>query len=466
MGDSSIKAVFDQHLREEKRLRCRSHKERRADLKKLEKALIESKEAIREALHKDFQKPQLQTDYSELYVVLKEIRHASKMLKKWMLPHSVPSGLSMFGARAWVVPEAKGASLVISPWNYPILLSLGPVVSAIAAGCPVILKPSEFTPNSSAFLQKLLTGLFPEKEVAVFLGDANIAKELTALPFRHIFFTGSTRVGQKVMEAAAKNLSSVTLELGGKSPSIVDRTANLKITAKALLFGKWMNAGQTCVASDYVLVEEFIAGKLKDALVDEAHELFKNGLEQKDYCGLIHKAHFEKLEKWIKEARNNGSEVWFDAGDSQESNKMGIKIIASNRSEGELMNTEIFGPILLIRTVKSVDEAIDYINQRPAPLSAYIFSQSKANQRKIIDEVIAGTMSINDVVGHVSHDHLPFGGVHDSGIGKSHGLHGFKAFSHEKAILKRSLPFNWLNLIYPPYSAVKEKIANIVIRYL
>lgn len=461
MFQEELQKAFDKLRGSEGKYRSRTSKERIADLKRLENALLRDKDQIREALANDLQKPGLEVNYSEIYLVVSEIRKAKKKLRSWMAAKAVGTGIGQIGTRSWVVPEAKGVSLVIAPWNYSISLSLAPVVSAIAAGCPVMLKPSEFTPKASAYMRELIKEIFPDDQAVVFEGDAEVAKSILKMPFRHIFFTGSNEVGKAVMKAATEHLSSVTLELGGKSPVVVDKSASLKEAANRIIFSKWLNAGQTCISCDYVLVERSVSSQFIGLLRSELERLEND--ESTELCGIVSDKHLRRLKELVEEAVNKGAALIYEGPDTE--GKLGIKVLGNPSPEAGVMQEEIFGPVLPIVEIESFDDALRFIAQKETPLSAYLFSSSGKNQRVFLDQVNSGTTCINDVLVHFSNEALPFGGVNESGMGKSHGKYGFDAFSHEKAVLKRTWAFNWIKLVYPPYSNWKEKISNIVLRY-
>ena len=464
MDTPNFEKSFDALLSSELELRSSDYQARKDRLHRLEKALLNSEDELVEALLSDFGKPAFESKYSELYLSLAEIRHARKNLKAWMKPRRVRGSLSLFGSRAWILPESKGVSLVISPWNFPIMLALGPLASAIAAGCPVAIKPSEFTPACSAYLAKLINSCFPPEEVLVFQGDAEVSKALLKLPFKHIFFTGSTAVGKMVMKAAAEHLSSVTLELGGKSPVLIFGPVDLKDAARRIVFGKWINAGQTCIAPDTVYIQEDLHDEFVKCCSIESEKLMGVLAQSDEYSSIVNDRHWKRLKEMIAEA--DEKEVLYAAADDPSKRRMGLKLIEANGESSQLMSEEIFGPVLAVKKSRSLEETIAQINSKPTPLSLYIFSKSKRIQQNVLNEVAAGSVGINDVLGQFYHPELPFGGLHSSGMGKAHGKFGFEAFSHPKSVIKRSWFINWMELAYPPYSDFKKKIANIVVRHL
>ncbi|MDG1275866.1 MAG: aldehyde dehydrogenase family protein [Algoriphagus sp.] len=424
---------------------------------------------IQDVLFADFHKPRVETDLSEIFTVTSEINHAIKNLKAWMKPKSVSTPLPLLGTSGKIYYEPKGCALIIAPWNYPFNLAIGPLVSALAAGCPAIIKPSELTPNTSSLIEKMISELFDPSEVAVFQGESNVAQELLKLPFDHIFFTGSPAVGKIVMKAAAENLTSVTLELGGKSPVIIDQDANLKDTAEKLVFGKFINCGQTCVAPDYLLVHE----KSKEKLLMELKVALKNmydpkfdGIEKSpDLARIINDRHFERLVSSLKDGIQNGAIIEFGGKYDAPSRFIEPTLISCLSDDIILMEEEIFGPILPIKTFSMLDEAISYINGKPKPLALYYFGSNTTNSSRVIQETSSGNAMINDCVIHFLDLEMPFGGVNNSGIGKAHGHYGFLAFSNEKGVLKQRVGLNNATLLRPPYGAAAQKIVQSLIKW-
>ncbi|MCB0762337.1 MAG: aldehyde dehydrogenase family protein [Flavobacteriales bacterium] len=437
-------------------------RERRRKLKQLEKVIRSMRGDIVQALQSDFRKPAIDTELTEVYVVLKEIQYARKHLRKWMKDKAVGTPLALLGTRSWVRHESKGMALIISPWNFPFNLAMGALVSAVAAGCTVILKPSEFTPHTNAVLRKILGTVFPPEEVAVIEGDRNAAAELLSMPFHHIHFTGSTRVGKIVMEAAAKNLTSVTLELGGKSPVIVDRSALVDQAAKRVAWAKGMNAGQVCVAPDYLLVHEDVLEKFTVRL----HHWLKafqgdKPVVNSDVCGLISEAAAHRMNAMAAESghtvvvENDGNYA-----------VLGTTPLLLHSVDHDIMQEEIFGPLLPIIPFKTTEEAIRQIQSLPRPLASYIFAENRSFTSAILRSTRSGATCINEISLHFNNPRLPFGGINGSGIGKSHGLHGFMEFTNERAVLKQTFRWNTIHLVMPPYGKWKRRIADWIIRYL
>lgn len=466
---NQLQAVFEQQQERALQLRKESAHDRITRLKKLRDWILAHKEEIREALKADFQKPVAETDLSEIYVATSEIRHAISHLKKWMKPTGVAAPLTMLGTKSWIQYEPKGVCLIISPWNFPFNLALGPIVSAIAAGNTIILKPSEMTPHTSKLMETMAKETFAAAELSVVQGGVDASQALLQLPFDHIFFTGSPQVGKIVMEAAAKNLSSVTLELGGKSPTIIDDTADIKDATKKLVFGKFMNNGQTCVAPDYILIheskkEDFLS-QMKEEITSAYDPRGKGIPASKDYARVINDRNYDRLIGMVDGALASGAKLYTGNGREKESRYLSPTIITDVPEDSALMQEEIFGPVLPVVTYTDLDEAIAFINKKPKPLALYIFSKSKKNTKRVLNATSAGGTGINDVVLQFLHLNLPFGGVNNSGIGKSHGYFGFLAFSNERAVVKQRIGFTASTLLRPPYGPLTRKILDLMIKY-
>jgi aldehyde dehydrogenase (NAD+) len=468
-GQKKIYQLFENQYHKSISWRKSSLEERVIRLKKLRQWIKEHQEDIREALWQDFAKPAPEVDLNEIFPVTSEINHAIKNLKSWMSPKKVATPLPMIGTSGMIVLEPKGRSLIISPWNFPFNLTVGPLVSAIAAGCTAIIKPSEYSPNTSALVHRMINELFDENEVAVCLGEVEVAENLLKLPFDHIFFTGSPAVGKIVMKAAAQHLSSVTLELGGKSPVIIDSTADLKDAAQKIIWGKFVNCGQTCIAPDYILIhedrrEEFIL-QAKVQLQKYYDPDFKGIEKSPDYARIINHKHWGRLKVFLEDAIEKGGRVVFGGKTEESSNYFEPTLITEITPEMALFKEEIFGPILPIINYKNIQEAIDLINSQPKPLALYFFGSKQTNAQKVMTETSSGNMVINDCVLHFLHNELPFGGVNNSGIGKAHGYHGFLAFSNEKGVLKQRVGYNNVTLLRPPYGINTKQIISSLIKW-
>ena len=434
-------------------LRSSDYRERMMVLERFEKVFNASHDKIHRAAAADFSKSKAEVDFSEILSVVSELKHIRKHLKSWMKPQKASPGLMMLGTSSKIVREPRGVCLVVSPWNYPFNLTFCPMMLAIAAGNTVIIKPSELTPNMSEVICEIVEQAFEAKEVVAFQGDAKTASYLTSLPFDHIFFTGSPLVGRRVMAAAAQNLTSVTLELGGKSPVIIDRTANLEKAAGAIVFGKFMNNGQTCIAPDYLYVEKTV----KDTLIEELKKSiakqygsFDSLGANPDYCRIVNSSHFERLDRLLTDALDQGGVLLLGGRSERATRLIEPTIIEGMDLSSSIMQEEIFGPILPIITFNDIDEALNEINSKPKPLALYIFSDHKATQDKVIQQTSAGDSCINQIAIHFMHPNLPFGGVNNSGVGKSGGRWGFEAFSHERSVLEDKL--GAAAFLRPPYT--------------
>ncbi len=443
-----------------------TYKERIKKLDRLKKSLEFSyKMRIREALYNDFKKPYLETDLTEIYPIIDEINFAKKHLKKWLRKQRVDTPTALFGSSSWVKYEPRGVCLIMSPWNFPINLTFGPLVSAIAAGNVVIVKPSEMTPHTSALMSQIMKEVFSEDEVILIEGDADAAIELLKLRFNHIFFTGSPKVGKMVMKAASEYLASVTLELGGKSPVIVDDSVNLKNAVKKILFGKCLNVGQTCIAADYVLV--------KDTTKDEFVALFSEYLKEfytehpetsASLCRIVNKKHFDRIKSHLEDAVSKNATIEIGGNYNEKNFFFEPTLISGLPENASLLQEEIFGPILPLITYRTIEEAVNFINSKEKPLALYIFSKNKERIDFILKNTRAGSTAINHNLAQFLNHNLPFGGINNSGIGKSHGFFGFLEFSNQRSVLKQ-YTFGSVDLLYPPYNKLKQKIIDLTIKW-
>ncbi|MDX1909861.1 MAG: aldehyde dehydrogenase family protein, partial [Saprospiraceae bacterium] len=442
-----------------------------AKLRRLNDCLLRRRAEVEAALWADFRKNATEVNISELGVVLHEIRYAIRHLQSWMHTKKVGTPLTLFGASSEIVYEPKGVCLILSPWNFPFNLTFTPLVSAIAAGNCVILKPSEYAPHSSALMLQIVAECFPPGEVSLFEGDATVAQELLTLPFNHIFFTGSPQVGKIVMRAAAEHLASITLELGGKSPVIVEDAAELDNAAAKIAFLKLLNASQTCIAPDYVLVNE----RLHDALVEKLSAKIKQYFgktaaeiqQSPDYCRLIHPRHFARVKALLDDALHRGATL--EAGGETDENDLFIAPTLLTRvpEEAKIWEEEIFGPLLPIRTYQSLDQAIAYINQHPKALAMYIFSRDSAVVNRVIAQTRCGGVAINDCGIQFYNSELPFGGSNNSGIGQCHGEFGFLEFSHQRSVMRQTRLFPTTDFFLPPYGGTLRKwLLEAVVKWL
>ncbi len=437
---SNIQEVFALQAATALRLRSSTAQQRIAKIRKLRDAVIAHTEDWYLAAYADFKKPAGEVDLAEILPVCVEANDAIRNLKKWMKPTKVWPTLLTLGTSGQVQYMPRGRCLIIAPWNYPVNLTLGPLVSAIAAGNTAILKPSEMTPHLSSLICKVVRELFTQDEVAIFEGEADVSQALLELPFDHIFFTGSPTIGKHVMAAAAKHLTSVTLELGGKSPTIIDASANLKLAAINVMWAKFANAGQTCIAPDHVYVHESV----KDAWVQNCREQLKKAYgstlaEQKDSPHLAHivnSRHTGRIKALLDEASSQGARALAGGGVSEGDCFIQPTLLDQVPQTARIMDEEIFGPVLPVIAYSDIDEVIAKINEGPKPLALYVYSRDPANIDKVLLQTVSGGACVNHALMQFLHGRLPFGGVNNSGIGSAHGHYGFKAFSHERGVVR------------------------------
>ncbi len=419
---------------------------RTESLRRLRRLLLEREHEAYEALRNDLRKPPFEAYGSEIGFVLNEIRTAISRTSSWAKPKRVRTPLVLFPASSMIVPEPYGVVLIISPWNYPLMLALSPLIGAIAAGNCVIVKPSEISPYTSAFISKLIKDSFPEEHVAAIEGGPETSRRLLREKFDFILYTGGGRVAHEVMKAAAVHLTPVALELGGKSPAIVDRDANIKQAAKRIVWGKFFNAGQTCVAPDYVIAHV----NIKDALLAEMKRYIgefygQNASDSPDYGRIIDLRHFNRLISLMKKGR-----IIVGGTSSRKDLYIEPTIIDGVSWIDPIMREEIFGPLLPVLDFENLDHLVDSIRDLPKPLSLYIFSKSRARQKHIMNSIPFGGGCINETLSHFANPRLPFGGIGESGMGRYHGKYSFDLFSHQKSIVKNP---TWIDIPirYPPY---------------
>jgi aldehyde dehydrogenase (NAD+) len=436
--------------------------ERRAALDKLADVVRRNERAIVAALYTDLGRPEAEAILMDYLNTLQEIRHARRHLRKWMKPRRVWPTLATFGSSARVEVQPRGTCLIVAPWNLPVHLALGPLASCLAAGNAAILKPSEMAPATSALLARIIAETFPPDLVAVVEGDKAVAEELLTLPFDHIFFTGSPAVGKIVMAAAAKHLTSVTLELGGKSPVIVGPGADLKQAANWITFGKFLNAGQNCISPDHLYVHAAVKDAFLTQLRARIIRAYGDGEASAHLSRIVSPAHAARLSALIANAMEKGATTPLAGG--QDGQSLGPHLIENTTSDMRIMQEEIFGPILPILTYTDLDAVIAEINTRDKPLALYIFDRDAATVRRITEATTSGALGVNLTLVHYSHLNLPFGGVNSSGIGAAHGEAGFRAFSHERAVLANR--FLMLPLLFPPYGPRVMRLMRLVKRVL
>ena len=440
---------------------------RREALSRLQNLLTGNMGAIEAAISADFgNRSAHETRLLEIFPAVAAVRDARKHLKSWMKPKRFWASMWFLPARNEIRPQPLGVVGIIVPWNYPILLAIAPLAAALAAGNRVLIKMSELTPRTSDLFAKLIAQHFPADQVTVINGGVDIAREFASLPFDHLLFTGSTSVGKQVMHAAAENLTPVTLELGGKSPAIIGPECNIDEAAEKIMFGKCLNAGQTCIAPDYVLLPRAREQAFATAAQRAVAALYPSLARNADYTSIVNARHFERLTAYLDDAAARGASV-LPISPANESlagtGKMAPTLVANVSAEMRVMQDEIFGPILPLVPYDNLDEAIRYINARPRPLALYYFGNFDDHIQRVLNETIAGGVTVNDTLLHISQDKLPFGGVGPSGMGAYHGKTGFETFSRMKPIFHQS-PVNGLGLFKPPFGKRFDALIKLLLR--
>nr|WP_321507820.1 coniferyl aldehyde dehydrogenase [uncultured Celeribacter sp.] len=440
-------------------------------LDRLEKALLAAENELIAAMSEDFSyRSPLESRLFDVNVVLAEIRSTKKYLKRWMRVQRVTTPLLYKPARAEIHPQPLGVVGIIAPWNFPVQLALGPMVPALAAGNRVMLKPSELTPQTAEVLAEMIEGAFDGDEVCVVTGGADVAAAFSALPFDHLFFTGSTQIGRRVAEAAASNLTPVTLELGGKSPAVIMPSADLDRAARRIVWGKLSNAGQICVAPDYVLVPRKILPAFADALMARMTKMFPAGIDSPDYSAIVSDRHLSRLDALLAEAETHGAEIRrltaktsAKTGKEAATNarKFAPALVIDPPHQITLMQEEIFGPILPLVPYDTPEQALRYVAERDHPLALYVFAEERKEQDLWLQHSLSGGAVVNDTVIHVAFDTLPFGGVGASGIGAYHGQAGFDRFSHLKSVVRQS-KWNGMFVAEPPMKGLKAHAPKIL----
>ncbi len=436
-----------------------SAEQRLAWLKALRELIHQEKDALIAALHADFSnRAESETMLAEIMASLNGIHYASKNLKKWMKPSKRSVDMSFQPAKAKVIYQPLGVIGVISPWNYPLFLAFGPLIGALSAGNRVMIKMSEATPVTSQLVKDILGKVFPEDLVAVVLGEAEVGQAFSRLPFDHLLFTGATSIGKHVMRAAAENLVPVTLELGGKSPAIISADVPMLDAAERIAFGKTMNAGQTCVAPDYVLVPEGRVEEFVDTYRQVVQRFYPKLENNPDYTAVINERQLARLKSYISDAESKGAQV-IRLYDKDQERRMAQCLLLNTSDDMKVMQDEIFGPLLPVVPYRGIEQAFGYVNDRPRPLALYYFGYDKGEQERVLVETHSGGVCINDTMLHVAQDDMPFGGVGPSGMGHYHGHEGFLTFSKAKAVLIKQR-FNGARLIYPPYGKPLQKLVQ------
>ena len=434
-------------------------KDRIAKIKKIRAWICSNQEYIIENCLKDYHKPIAEFYATEINPILSHIDFTLKHIKSWVNRRSVWTPLHLLGTRSKIYYEPKGVCLVISPWNYPFNLTINPLVSAVAAGNCVVVKPSEHTPSTSNILSEMISSVFNEHEVSVVQGDSSVGGYLISLNFDHIFFTGSPEIGKVVMGEAAKNLTSVTLELGGKNHTIVDSSANVKSSAEKIIWSKYVNCGQTCIAVNHVFVHSAIYDDFITSLQNAIDKFFENN---SDYASVVNEKHFSRLQILQDQCLDNGGELYYQSPKSSQKNSFPLTLIQVKNWSNPILNSEVFGPILPIVKYTDLDDVIDFVNSKEKALALYLFAKSKSKTSHFIQSTSSGTVAINDCMLQYSNPYLLFGGVNNSGMGKVGRNRGFLAFSNEKSVLFQMSGFSVAKFIYPPYTSLKQKLAKLI----
>jgi len=469
LSAESLQDLFRRQQEHQSVLRSTTSRERKERLQRIDNFLQEERhlKALSKALWADFRKPEAEVMATEVMIIRQQYRHIRRNLNRWMRDQGISTPWPLIGTTSYIHYEPKGTCLIMAPWNYPFQLAVYPILYGLAAGNTLVVKPSEMAPHTSAFLRDMISSLFPPEEVAVVEGDAEVAQALLDLPFNHVFFTGSPKVGKLVMQAAARHLSSVTLELGGKSPAIVAPDAPIKTTAERTAWAKFLNNGQTCIAPDYLLVHESVADSFADAFCESIKQMY--GPDQKaiqaspDYSRIINDRHFDRLRSLLDDATTRGARPVFGGTFDGSDRFIMPTLLKHVTSDMRVMQEEIFGPIMPMLIYQKPEEAMEIIKRHPKPLAFYINSRNKRTIRYFMDHSSAGGTLVNDYMLGLSNPNLPFGGVNHSGIGKSLGFHGFVEFSNERSVLERR--WGTLKPLYPPYTKLKSSIIRLLSRW-
>ena len=429
-------------------------------IKKLNKLVQQHEKEIYDALNHDLNKPHYESMMVETGPFYAEIKHTLKHIREWATPEIVPTSLFNTPGASKIIREPYGNVLIIAPWNYPFQLTFSPLVGAMAAGNCAILKPSEHAPHTSAIMKKIINQHFEEEYIHVIEGGVKETQELLHERWDYIFYTGGPEVGRIIYQAAAKHLTPVTLELGGKSPCVVHKDADIKLAAKRIAWGKWINSGQTCLAPDYLFVHAEVKDKLVDALKNAVNNSYGNDpINSSDYCKIINEKHYNRLKGYL-----NDGEILFGGKYDDEKLKIEPTVLFNPPFHSTVMTEEIFGPILPVYTYNNIQEVIEFVNSREKPLATYLFSKSSSVQRQYLDHTSSGGVTINDTVLHISSSEMPFGGVGESGLGAYHGKYSFDTFSHKKSVLYRGPQPLDNYLRFPPYKQSRFKLMKSLLK--
>ena len=463
---TTINEIYDLQFKNKLNIRNLSVHQRKEYLLKLEKSILKHRSEIEQALFLDLRKSKVEADSTEIFPVLSEIRLFRRKLNRWSKTKSVSNNLIFFGSKAQIQPESLGNCLIISPWNYPFQLCLLHLVACISAGNTAILKPSEFTPATSKILSKIIGEVFERDHVAIVEGEVEQTTYLLSKKFDHIHFTGSPKVGKIVMEAGAKHLSSVTLELGGKSPLIIDGTIPMQEIVEKAVWGKLINFGQTCIAPDYILIKEEFKDPFVTAFIQHLEKIVgKDPSQSKDLARIVNLKNYKRLKIIIEDAIEKGAKCPF--GNEYREDELYIKptLLTDISKDAVIENEEIFGPVFPIYTFKEINEVIEFIRLKEKLLVIYIFSSNKSFRNKIERQTSSGSVVVNETLVHILHPNLPFGGVNYSGIGASTGYAGFVDFSHLKPILNVNRIFSPSKFLNYPYNSTTQKIIDYLMKY-
>jgi len=462
-AEDAMRDLFQEQRLASRTLPTLTIKQRVNALNTIRALVLENGEAIQKSICNDFgNRSSAETEMLEMIPVFNAIRYTRRHLGAWMRPEIRPVDLTFQPGRAWIRYEPLGVIGIIAPWNYPLLLSLSPLVDAIAAGNRVMIKPSELTPCFSELLHKLISSHFDVTEVTVVTGGPSIAREFASLPFDHLIFTGSTSIGREVMKAAAENLTPVTLELGGKSPAVVCADYPLEKAARSIAFGKFLNAGQTCIAPDYVLVPKDVCREFADEVIKRAQRAYPTVQDNPDYSTIINERHRTRLFDALAEAKAGGATLLTTNLELQQT-VIAPTVVLDAPAGCSLLQDEIFGPVLPIVSYGKLEEAFDFINERPKALALYCFSNDKIVQNRVLQRVGSGGVTINGTLLHIAQDALPFGGVGASGMGAYHGRDGFRRFSHMRSIYKVGR-LNVFEQLGPPWGTLAKRVASVLKR--
>ncbi|MCH4822791.1 coniferyl aldehyde dehydrogenase [Gramella lutea] len=436
---------------------------RKDSLKKLSLIIEENKDRLIEAVYQDFGlRSREETLFLEIFPLQDEIRHALKHLRDWTKRRYVRGAWFLLPSTAYYQYQPLGSVGIMGAWNYQVLLTLSPLIDAIAAGNHAILKPSEIAPASAEVLKEIINSNFPKEYIHCVTGDESLAKKFSALPFDHLFFTGSTKIGKLIMAAAAPNLTPVTLELGGKSPAIIHKSFSVEIAAKRIMAGKLFNAGQTCVAPDYVIIPQALNAKFELQVKKNVSRFYPNITQNEQYSHIINQDHYERLSSILIDAEEKGARiVELSDNTSMKDTLLTPKLVFNVSNDMELMQEEIFGPILPVLNLETIEEAVDYVNDKPKPLALYYFDNNEKRINWVLNNTLSGGVTLNDTVYHLAQHNLPFGGVGASGMGHYHGFDGFKTFSKKRAVMHQKR-FAASDMLHPPFTGIKKKLIKIM----